>query len=65
MIRSGDGPGVSARVRDVVTAGPDARLVCRLEDGGVVEVRVAHEEAAKFAPRDKVRLTPKAVRVWA
>ena len=58
------GPGAAARVRDVITAGPDARLVCRLEGDGAIEVRITHEEAKRFAPRDQVRLTPRAVRVW-
>jgi sulfate transport system ATP-binding protein len=60
----GEAQGLAARVRNVLLAGPDARLDCALDSGGAIEVRVAHEDAAKLSPRDKVTLTPRAVRVW-
>ena len=65
VVETGGGPGAAAQVLDVVTAGPDARLVCRLENsGGVIEIRIDHDQAEKISVRDRVRLTPKAVRVW-
>jgi sulfate transport system ATP-binding protein len=60
----GEGPGFGARVRNLILAGPDARIDCTLDRGGTVEVRLSHEEAAKLSPRDQVRLTPRHVRVW-
>lgn len=59
-----DAPGLAARVRNVLLAGPDARIDCVLEDGGALEVRVAHEDAKRLAPRDRISLTPHTVRVW-
>ncbi|MEJ0061163.1 MAG: TOBE-like domain-containing protein [Terricaulis sp.] len=60
----GEGPGQPARVRNVLLAGPDARIECAVEGDGSIEVRVTHEEAAKLSPRDLVSLAPRAVRVW-
>jgi sulfate/thiosulfate transport system ATP-binding protein len=60
----GEGQGIAARVRNVMLAGPDARIDCMLDGDGAIEVRLSHDEAAKLAPRDKVTLTPRAVRVW-
>ena len=60
----GDGPGLAARVRNVLLAGPDARIDCMLDTGAALEVRIAHEDAAKIAPKDRVTLAPCAVRVW-
>ncbi len=63
-VETGEGPGLKARIRNLVTAGPDARLDCALDDDGAIEVRLSHEEARAFAPKDRVRLAPKSVRVW-
>jgi sulfate transport system ATP-binding protein len=60
----GEAQGLAARVRNVLLAGPDARLDCALEADGGIEVRITHEDAAKLSPRDRVTLTPRAVRVW-
>lgn len=59
-----DGPGVKARVRNLILAGPDARLDCALDGDGGVEVRISHEQAAGLQEKARVRLIPKAVRVW-
>ena len=64
-VEPGEGPGFPARVRNLILAGPDARLDCALERGGALEVRISHDEAAKLSPRDRVRLIPRHVRVWA
>ncbi|MES1202578.1 MAG: TOBE-like domain-containing protein [Pseudomonadota bacterium] len=63
-IATGPGPGIPVHVRNVITAGPDARLDCALDEGGAIDVRIPHEQAAKISPRDRLRLTPHAVRVW-
>lgn len=63
-VASGAGPGVAAHVRNVILAGPDARLDCAIDGDGAIDVRIPAEEAAKFSPRDKIRLTPRTVRVW-
>lgn len=63
-ISTGDAPGIAARVRNVLLAGPDARIDCGLEGGGALEVRLDHEAAAKLSPRDRISLLPRAVRVW-
>ncbi|MBL8531281.1 MAG: TOBE-like domain-containing protein [Hyphomonadaceae bacterium] len=63
-IAPADAPGIGARVRNVLLAGPDARLDCVLDGGEALEVRVSHEEAARLSPRDRITLTPRAVRVW-
>lgn len=60
----GEGAGIAARVRNVLLAGPDARIDCVLEGGEALEVRVDHAEAHKLSPKDRVTLTPRAVRVW-
>ncbi|MGE0830227.1 MAG: sulfate/molybdate ABC transporter ATP-binding protein [Hyphomonadaceae bacterium] len=60
----GEGPGFDARVRNLLLAGPDARISCALERGGAIEVRLPHEIARKLSPRDHVRLKPRHVRVW-
>ena len=59
-----DGPGFGARIRDVLLAGPDARIDCVLDDDGAIEVRVTHEIAARLAPRNRISLIPREVRVW-
>ncbi|HYD89467.1 MAG TPA: sulfate/molybdate ABC transporter ATP-binding protein [Vitreimonas sp.] len=61
---SGSGPGLAAHVRNVILAGPDARLDCAIDGDGAIDVRIPAEEAAKFSPRDNIRLTPRTVRVW-
>jgi sulfate transport system ATP-binding protein len=58
------GPGLGARVRDVLLAGPDARLDCVVDGVGSIEVRAPHEVARTLAPRDRVALKPRSVRVW-
>jgi sulfate transport system ATP-binding protein len=63
-VSAGDGTGLAARVRNVLLAGPDARIDCVLESGEPIEVRVSHEEAHRLSPKDRVTLTPRAVRVW-
>ncbi len=63
-VEAGEGPGFPARVRNLILAGPDARLDCALERGGALEVRISHDEAAKLSPRDRIRLVPRHVRVW-
>ncbi|MGE3303501.1 MAG: sulfate/molybdate ABC transporter ATP-binding protein [Hyphomonadaceae bacterium] len=60
----GEAAGLLARVRNVLLAGPDARIDCVLDSGEPVEVRVSHEEAAQFSPKDRVTLAPREVRVW-
>ncbi|MDX2236174.1 MAG: sulfate ABC transporter ATP-binding protein [Hyphomonadaceae bacterium] len=60
----GEGQGVQARVRTLSSAGTDARIECVLSDESVVEVRIGLAEAAKLAPRDRVTLRPRHVRVW-
>lgn len=60
----GEGAGIAARVRNVLLAGPDARIDCVLDGGEALEVRVNHAEAHKLSPKDRVTLTPRAVRVW-
>ncbi len=62
-IDTGPGAGLAAIVRNVILAGPDARLDCAI-GGDAIEVRVPTDQAAKFSPRDQIRLTPRAVRVW-
>jgi len=64
MITPGETHGLLARVRDVSRAGPDARVDCTLDQGGAVDVRVAHDAAMQFKPRDRVTLLPRTVRVW-
>ena len=64
-IETGEGPGFQARVRNLILAGPDARVDCALERGGALEVRISHDDAAKLSPRDRIRLAPRHVRVWA
>jgi sulfate transport system ATP-binding protein len=63
-IETGEGAGLPARVRNLILAGPDARIDCALDRGGSIEVRVSHEEAGKLSPRERVRLLPRQVRVW-
>jgi len=63
-IALGEGPGVPVHVRNVILAGPDARLDCALDSGGAMDVRVPIEDAAKLAPRDRLRIVPRTVRVW-
>ena len=60
----GEGAGIGARVRNVLLAGPDARIDCILDSGDALEVRLSHEDAEKLAPKDRVTLSPRAVRVW-
>jgi sulfate/thiosulfate transport system ATP-binding protein len=60
----GGGPGLGARVRDVLLAGPDARIDCVIDGDGSIEVRVPHEVARTLAPKDRVSLKPRSVRVW-
>ena len=63
-VGAGEAAGLAARVRNVLLAGPDARLDCVLDSGEPLEVRVSHEEANRLSPRDRITLTPRAVRVW-
>lgn len=63
-VETGDGPGLVARVRNLILAGPDARIDCALDRGGAIEVRISHEEAARLSPRQRIRLRPRRVRVW-
>ncbi|MES1199965.1 MAG: sulfate/molybdate ABC transporter ATP-binding protein [Pseudomonadota bacterium] len=63
-IAQGEGPGIAVHVRNVILAGPDARLDCALDSGGAMDVRVPLDEAAKLAPRDRLRIIPRTVRVW-
>ncbi len=64
-VEVGEGPGLIARVRNLILAGPEARLDCALERGGAFEVRISHDDASKLSPRDRIRLMPRHVRVWA
>jgi len=59
-----DTPGVGARIRDVLLAGPDARIDCVIDGGGAIEVRVPHDVAKGLAPRDRISLAPRTARVW-
>ena len=63
-VETGAGLGFPARVRNLILAGPDARIDCALDRGGSIEVRVSHEEAGKLSPRERIRLRPRRVRVW-
>ncbi|HWA01233.1 MAG TPA: TOBE-like domain-containing protein [Caulobacterales bacterium] len=63
-IAAPDRPGLAVTVRNVILAGPDARLDCVLDSGEALDVRLAHDIAAKIAPRDHLRVTPRIVRVW-
>lgn len=63
-VGAGETAGLAARVRNVLLAGPDARLDCVLDSGEPIKVRVSHEEANRLSPRDRITLTPRAVRVW-
>ena len=60
----GEAHGLAARVRNVLLAGPDARIDCTLDGGGAIEVRLPHDEATKLSPRDRITLAPRTVRVW-
>ncbi len=60
-----DGEGLGARIRDVLLAGPDARIDCVIDNDGAVEVRVPHKAAKGLAPKDRITLKARAVRVWA
>jgi len=64
VVGPADGPGFQARIRDVLSAGTDARLDCVLDDDGSIEVRVPHSVAEKLAPRNRISLVPREVRVW-
>lgn len=57
-------PGLAAQLRNVLGAGPSARLDCLLEGGRVIEVLAPLEVAANLAPRQRISLSPKAVRIW-
>lgn len=61
-ITVGEGPRLAARVRNVLLAGPEARIDCVL-DSGAIEVRIYHEQAGRPAPKDRVTLAPRSVRV--
>lgn len=63
-VEAGEGPGMRARIRNVFTAGPMARLDCVLGDGALIDVRVSHEAAARWTEGEAVRLVPQSVRVW-
>ncbi len=63
-IETGEGPGFAARVRNLILAGPDARVDCALDRGGAIEVRMSHDEAGKLSPRDAIKIMPRHVRVW-
>ena len=63
-VETDDGPGLKARIRNVITAGPDAQLDVRLDGAGSIDVRLPLEQAKGLKAGDKIRLTPKAVRVW-
>ena len=65
VVGPADGPGFGARIRDVLLAGPAARIDCVLDDDGAIEVRVPHAVAQKLAPRNRISLIPREVRVWA
>jgi sulfate transport system ATP-binding protein len=56
--------GLPARIRNVLKAGPDTRLECVLDSGQHVETRLAHEAAQGLSERQRVTLTPRAVRIW-
>ncbi len=60
----GEGPGLRARLRDVVSAGASGRLDCMLDSGESLEIRVPHEVAQKLKPGDMVTVAPREVRVW-
>ena len=60
-----DAEGMRARIRDVLLAGPDARIDCVLEGHGSIEVRLPHEAVRGLAPRDRITLVPTTTRVFA
>jgi sulfate transport system ATP-binding protein len=64
-VATGEGPGLAARIRDISLVGPDASVDCALDRGGAIEIRIAHDEAEKLSPRERVRLLPRRARVWA
>ncbi len=59
------GPGIRAKLRDVVSAGASGRLDCEIEGGLHIEVRVPHAVAQGLKPGDVVTITPREARVWA
>jgi sulfate/thiosulfate transport system ATP-binding protein len=63
-VSAADGAGLVGKVRSVLLAGPDARVDCVLDDGAAIEVRLPLEAARKLAPRDRVTVKPRTVRVW-
>ncbi|MBS0385281.1 MAG: sulfate/molybdate ABC transporter ATP-binding protein [Proteobacteria bacterium] len=63
-VAAGEGAGLAARVRAVLLAGPDARVDCLLDSGGAIEVRLPLDLARSLAPRDRVTVRPRTVRVW-
>jgi sulfate transport system ATP-binding protein len=63
-VSAGEGPGLKACVRDVVSAGASGRLDCELENGEPIELRVPHDVAQRLKPGDPVTLAPREVRVW-
>jgi sulfate/thiosulfate transport system ATP-binding protein len=58
-----NGPGIVAKLRDVVSAGASGRLDCDTE-GGEIEVRVPHAIAQALKPGDTVTLSPREARAW-
>ena len=60
----GEGPGIRARVRNVILAGQTARVDCTLESGVHAELRVPLDQAVELSPRDGLRLLPRHARAW-
>ncbi|MFT3728977.1 MAG: sulfate/molybdate ABC transporter ATP-binding protein [Terricaulis sp.] len=60
----GDGPGIKARVRNVITTGQTARVDCTLDGGTHAELRVPLDQAVQLSPRDALRLLPRHARAW-
>ncbi|MGE0046980.1 MAG: sulfate/molybdate ABC transporter ATP-binding protein [Hyphomonadaceae bacterium] len=64
-IAHGEAQGLVARVKSVMSAGPEGRVYCELANGAAIEVRVPHTVAQSLAPREALTLIPKEARVWA
>jgi sulfate/thiosulfate transport system ATP-binding protein len=63
-VRFGEGPGLRARVRKVLTAGPASRAEFQLDGGRVIDVPLSPAALDGLAPQARVRLVPGSVRIW-
>jgi sulfate transport system ATP-binding protein len=63
-VAPGEGEGLGATLRDVVSAGASARLDCLLDTGDALEIRVPHDLAQNLKPGERVTLRAREARVW-